>query len=422
MNKKLFFNPLAILLILISLIGCSSTSKYADPDSGTSLTGASVLTFGPRGILFIGDSKNGVIHSVQVNQKKIGNNVPFNLYDVDKRIAKELDIEPSDLVFQDMKINPVSQEAYIAVKRGHMPSASYHIAIISPLNGKVRFLDISKLKHAKIALKNPTRGMRDFWRKVPASSLNITDMKFHKGKLYVSGLTNGEFASTLYTIPFPFTGKQSKVGGIEMYHAVHTQKETRAPIRSMIFEKINGRDTLLASYTCTPLVTIPANKIRPGRHVKAKTIAELGFGNVPVDMITFMAQEQNGSFDKKLLITHKNRSASLISLKDVAAANKRKQIKGPTMAAKGLNIFPLPMAGVMQIDNQNKMMLTVLRRNINNGDVELLSEVKGAYFRISDFVNEFDFADYKYKKGYEKMKGFQDMLKQIEGHGDMVKK
>ena len=100
-----------------------------------------------------------------------------------------------------------------------------------------------------------------------------------------------------------------------MYHAVHNQQETRAPIRTMAFEEINGKPTLIAAYTCTPLVSIPVSEIKEGSHIKAKTIAELGYGNTPIDMITFTAQEMDGSYDKKLLITNKQRSASVISLK-----------------------------------------------------------------------------------------------------------
>ena len=94
----------------------------------------------------------------------------------------------------------------------------------------------------------------------------ITDIDYHDGYLYVAGLTNGEFASTLRKIAYPFTDAQEAVAGIEMYHAVHTQNETRAPIRTMTFKEINGVSTLIAAYTCTPLVTIPTSEIKEGNN------------------------------------------------------------------------------------------------------------------------------------------------------------
>ena len=43
----------------------------------------------------------------------------------------------------------------------------------------------------------------------------------------------------------------------------------------------------MASYTCTPLVKIPVSELKPGAKVKGTTIAELGNGNQPLDMIAY---------------------------------------------------------------------------------------------------------------------------------------
>ena len=53
---------------------------------------------------------------------------------------------------------------------------------------------------------------------------------------------------------------------------------------------LGGREYILAAYTCTPLVTIPLDSIRDGAHVSGKTIAELGYGNTPIDFISYMAK------------------------------------------------------------------------------------------------------------------------------------
>ncbi|MEO0775798.1 MAG: hypothetical protein AAF146_04520 [Bacteroidota bacterium] len=260
-----------------------------------------------------------------------------------------------------------------------------------------------------------------FWKDLPASSLNITDLDYHDGFLYVAGLSNGEFASNLRKIAYPFSDQQAKVGSIEMYHAVHTQKETRAPIRAMVFDELDGASTLIASYTCTPLVTIPTADIQEGKHIKAKTIAELGFGNAPVDMLTFMVQEQDGSFDKKLLITHKQRGGNVISLKDLAEANQGAGMEGKfTMGPEGVKLFQVSTANVLHIDDQNQMMLAALRRNMENGDLELVSQLKGSYFRLSDFVSEYNFPDYRYPEEQEGTKKFHDMVKPMEGYPELT--
>ncbi|MEL6356922.1 MAG: hypothetical protein AAFQ37_08345 [Bacteroidota bacterium] len=429
-NSKLPFTEWQTAFILavttIIFFACEpaveEAAEAASPDlSNYQLDDANVLAFGPDQVLFVGDSKAGIVHAISTTATELKDAVPYGTAALDKKIASEINVPAEDLVIQDMKIHPLSQEAYVAVKTGLDPSAKSIIAIVTPGSGEVRFLDVEQASHTQVALSNPVSTDYNFWRDIPASSLTITDIDYNDGYVYVAGLTNGEFASNLRKIAYPFGPEQATVGSIEMYHPVHTQKETRAPIRTMAFEEINGESILIASYTCTPLVTIPTSAIQDGNHIKAKTVAELGFGNAPIDMITFMAQEMDGSYDKKLLITHKNRSGSLISLKDLATANQGDGLAGvTTMGPAGVNIFPVPTSGIMQLDEQNQMMLAVLRRNIDNGGVDLISELKGSYFRLSDFIAEYNFPDYKYPAEQEPTKQFHDMVKPMEGYPELT--
>ena len=426
--SKLF----VVAVLLFILISCqtntdnnneatSSNSSEVNMEDYT-LPGASIITFGPDNVLFVGDSKSSVIHALSTEATELKEAVPYNLWSIDKKIAEKLGINPSDVVILDMKIHPVSQEAYISVKRGYAPDAKSVIAIVSPKDGSVSLLNVTEANHTKVDILAPATETPDFWGDIPSNTLTITDMDYHKGNLYISGLTNGEFASTLRVISYPFDGTQTKVAGIEMFHAVHTQKETRAPIRSMIFHELDGEETLIASYTCSPLVTMPSSEIKEGNHIKTKTVAELGFGNVPIDMLIFDTQDFSGNVETKLLITNKMRSASLISLKDLAKANKGEGLTRFTQGPEGLPIFPVPLAGVMHIDNQNPKMLTTLRRNIDNGHVDLLTQLKGSFFRLSDFINEYDFADFEYPKGAEGNKAYHDMARAIEGYPDITNK
>jgi len=330
------------------------------------LAGASVLAFGPENVLFIGDSKSGQIHAVATEAVELKDPVPYNLTDFDLELAKKLQMDARDLIIRDMKIHPLSQEAYLAVKKGHSPDAPSLIAVVNP-KGEINFLDVKNAKSSKISIKNPASESLKFWRAIPASSFTITDMDYYGGHLYVAGLSNSEFASTLRKIAYPFTDAQEVVQSVEIYHAVHTQKETRAPIRTMAISELGGKPTLIASYTCTPLVTIPLEEIKDGNAVKGKTIAELGYGNTPIDMITYMSQEPDGSFDEKLLVTQRHRSGSLISMKDVAKAmTAGKGMEGTTASAPtgtaDMKINASPTSSTLHIDNQNQMMVSALKR------------------------------------------------------------
>ncbi len=420
---------LSLLLVAVLSISSCKAQHQKGPNPSTTkittvknaaenkLTGASVLAFGPDNVLFVGDSKAGMVYAIPTKAREVKDPIAFNLKGVDKKIAKTLGVPTSELIFNDMQVHPVSQEAYIAIKRGFAVDAPSIIVAVSPVDGNVRLIDVSKKTQVKI--KNVRTDEFELYGR-SSDRLNITDIDYNDGYIYVAGLTNGEFASTLRKIAYPFTNKQEAVAGIEMYHAVHNQKETRAPIRTMAFEEINGVSTLIAAYTCTPLVSIPTSEIKEGNHIKAKTLAELGYGNTPIDMITFTAQEQDGSFDKKLLIINKERSASLISLKDFANANTGEGMKSFAMGPEGMKIFPVPMSGTMQVAEQNPMMLTTMQRDINSGSVDLVSELKGAYFRLSNFDSEYEFPDYKYTET-EPWKDFHNMVKPIEGYPELVK-
>lgn len=426
--KKITLITLSVTALIITAVTSFSSKEENDPASialdEVSLPGATVLAFGPDNVLFIGDSKGAMVHAIATEAQLVPDPVPFNLTDFDRKLAQKLGIDTRDLIVNDMKIHPESQEAYLAIKKGHAPDAPSMVAIVSPPSGEIRFLDVTGSNSSNVSITNPAASDLIFWRDIPASTLTITDIDYHDGFIYVAGLSNGEFASTLRKIAYPFSEKQEITEGIEIYHAVHTQMETRAPIRTMTVANLDGEPTLIASYTCTPLVTIPISQIKAGSSVKGKTIAELGYGNTPIDMITYTAQEQDGSFDEKLLVTHKHRSGSLISMQDVAKAAKGKGMEGmmaqmPT-GTEGMNIIYSPTASVLHVDNQNQMMVTMLKRNLETGGLDLVSELKGVFLRLSEFISEYDFPDYRYDEKQAMTKQFHDMIKPMEGYPELV--
>jgi len=427
MKKQNLLLIASIAITIMVIAGFSLREKNPESDvnlAEISLPGATVLTFGPDNILFIGDSKSATIHAVKTTAQELQNPIPFNLTDFDLALAEKLEIDARDLIVSDMKVHPVSQEVYLAVKKGHAPDAPSMVAIVSPTNGDIRFLDVSESNSSKVSLADPASAELKFWRDIPASTLTITDLDYYEGYLYVAGLSNAEFASTLRKIPYPFNEEQEATKSIEIYHAVHTQMETRAPIRTMTIADVGGKPMLIASYTCTPLVTIPLEEIGSGNSIKGKTIAELGYGNTPIDMITYMSQEQDGSFDQKLLVTHKHRSGSLISMKDIAKAANGDGMAGmradmPT-GTEGMTITYSPTASILHIDNQNQMMVTALKRNMETGGLNLVSELKGAFLRLSEFISEYDFPTYKYDEKQAPTKQFHDMIKPLEGYPELV--
>ena len=124
--------------------------------------------------------------------------------------------------------------------------------------------------------------------------MTIVDLKFHAGYLFVAGVSNQEFSSTLRRIPYPFTGAASETQ-IEIYHVAHGQYETRAPIRTMQFATIDGEDTLIAAYACSPLLTVPVSELKHGAKVRGKTIGDMGNGQ-PISMVAYRDGDENKLF------------------------------------------------------------------------------------------------------------------------------
>ena len=78
---------------------------------------------------------------------------------------------------------------------------------------------------------------------------------------------------------------------------------------------INTTSILMASYTCTPLVLFPLNELKAGVHAKGRTVAELGAGNSPLDMISY---EKEGK--KYFLMSNSNRPVMRIKYDEIDTA------------------------------------------------------------------------------------------------------
>jgi hypothetical protein len=169
----------------------------------------------------------------------------------------------------------------------------------------------------------------------------VTDLKYVNGALLVAGLSNEEFASTLRRIPFPFTGDMASTG-LEIFHVSHGQWETAAPIRT--FVPYEGGASILASYTCTPLVRFPLEDLQPGAKARGRTVAELGSGNTPLDIVAFT---QDG--EEHLLISHTRHPLMKIACRDIDAQAALTEPREPVGVPRQMP----DLTGIGRMDNLN---------------------------------------------------------------------
>lgn len=375
----------------------------------------SVIKFGPDNVLFIGDSRTATLFAYPLGPAAPATaSRPYNVYALDQTIADLLGAPLQDIAVRHLAIHPVTKEAFVAVHRGH-GDAQLPVIVRVNQDGEVRPLDLEATPHESFALPNPVGPEVRLWNDVVARSLAITAIECVNGEVFVAGMSNADFASTLYRVPYPFRG-DVQASSIEMYHAVHAQNETRAPIQAMTVLDLAGEPHVLAAYTCTPLVTIPVAALRDGAHVQGKTIAELGYGDMPMDMVRFQSTDRSGQQQDQVLITQKCRSAVLLSVDAIARRNQEPGMTAPAHGIVAPEHAPMPLAGVIHVGDQDAQYLTGLRRDMETGRLHLLSFRKGLYFRVGDFVSEYMLPGYPFEQQPPHFKHFYGMMQADEGH------
>jgi len=140
---------------------------------------------------------------------------------------------------------------------------------------------------------------------VGVRALAIMDLEDYDGELFIAGVAYDNFQSSLRRISYPFDGTQS-VATVEMYHIAHDNYESRAPIRAMSVQEVDGKPQLVAAYTCSPVVLVPLEQIEDGAKITANTIIDMGNGQ-PLDMVPF---EMRGK--PMLFVTSNSRSPQVI--------------------------------------------------------------------------------------------------------------
>ncbi|MEL6190159.1 MAG: hypothetical protein AAFU79_36510, partial [Myxococcota bacterium] len=343
----------------------------------------------------------------------------YNLRDVDSSLADLLGVSPRDIRVRDVAVHPTSKEAYIAVGVAAGDSYESTIAIINQ-SGDARLMD-TDLPTETLDVPSAPAEEFFFYRDIFASrDLSFTDLEFHDGQLFVAGMSNADFASSMWVAPYPFEGAASTTT-LEIYHGVHAQYETRAPIRAMEIIDIDGEDYMLAAYTCTPLVLFPLEGFEDGEHIVGKTIGELGYGNTPGDILAFDTEDGEGNPFPVIFIQNKSQSAQVMAKDAVVAAAAGEGITTPLgLEPVVLGAANAPMVGVLQAADQDPGRILTLRRDPDQGDLELVSFLKGVYFRLSDFQSEYEIPGYEYPPEQDSIREFQNFMKLEEGYPELI--
>ncbi len=306
------------------------------------------LAFAPEGILLIGDSKGAAVIALATGDTESRSpKGELKLDAINEKIASMLGTSKDQILINDMKVNPLSGNLYLSVSRGKGEDASPVLCKMDR-EGKLTEVSLKEVAFAKVMLPaSNTKVQRS------KEIESITALGFVDNQVIVAGLSNEEFSSRLRVIPFPFK-TSDKGASIEIFHGAHGRLETNSPIRTFIPYTIGGESNVLASYTCTPLVTFPVKKLKEGEKLRGTTVAELGNGNRPLDMITYQKEGK-----QYLLMANSSRGIMKVDLTGIEKIDPiTKQIRG-TAGLKYDTIKEL--VGIVQLDKLDDGRAVVLQ-------------------------------------------------------------
>jgi len=326
------------------------------------------LEMGPSGVLFVADSVGSSVYALGVGQPRASGEAVDQVEDLDGQIAAMLGTQPRNVFIQDMAVDTDTGTTYLSIHRGQ-GEAARPVLLRVMRDGEIGEVALENIPHARVDISDaPAKDAKMYrWE---ARALTVTDLEFVDGELLIAGLSNEEFASTLRRVPFPFEGEVA-VTGLEIYHGAHGEFETFAPIFSFIPYELGGKTHLLAGYLCTPLVTFPLEEIRSKAKLRGKTIAELGFGNIPTDLVAY---EHGG--EGYLLVLNSRRGPMLIKSADLQEAQKRPGITTEVGPRTGVDYLTPALRTAVQVADLDPDHLMVLDRSAENGALSLRAHSK----------------------------------------------
>lgn len=308
------------MLIRIMTMAAVATAMICSPSVAARIPGlspgpvelksAGPISFAGSGVLLVGDAKAATVYAIDTEDERVESDRPFRVENLSKKIAEELGVAPGSIEIADLAVNADTGNVFLSIAAGD-PAKPALVRVAQ--DASVSVIDLNKVDHAKKTLPNPPqdRVNREGRRPRNLRDEAITDVAFFDGKVIVSGLSAGDSPSSVIEFPFPFA-ENTMVTNVEIFHAAHGRVEEPA-IRAFVPFTVGGEPSLLAGFTCTPLVKFPIDRLRSSNEkVRGTTVAELGNRNRPLDMFVY---EKGG--EPYVLMSNTARGMMKISTKNL---------------------------------------------------------------------------------------------------------
>lgn len=354
------FSLIAAALVLALGASNANADLTSSLKKGTpELKSIGTMAFGPEGVLFVADPVAGSIVALATGDTKADGKGAVKAERLNEKIGATLGTSGDGVLINDVKVNPASGNVYISATRGKSADGT-PVLVRLDRAGKLSEVTLKDIPFASITLPNAKTAANARSKEVES----ITGLAYIDGQVIVAGLSTEQFASNLRVIPFPFK-EADKGASIEIFHGAHGRVETASPVRTFLPFDIAGQTHIVASYTCTPLVKIPVGELKAGNKVKGATVAELGNGNRPLDMVAY----KKGGKDY-ILMANSNRGVMKV---DTTGIDKAEPITAKINGTAGLKYETVSeLKNVVQLDKLDDERAVILVKNGNNFDLDTI--------------------------------------------------
>jgi len=239
------------------------------------LTSVGPLAFGPGGLLLIAEPGAAAVVAVETGDVAGPAKPGQPVEDTAALLAAALKTAPDQIQIIDMAVNPASGRVYFSLR----DNAAKGVAIVVVDSaGKAAALDFTGLSHMRVTLPKAEAG----------PIRNISDVAFAEDRILVTGQSNEEFSSKIFSIPLPLKADTTAaIYSAETFHVAHGRWETKAPIQSFIPYDDHGNLCIVGAFACTPIAKFPVTGIATGAKIRGTSVVELGSGNRPLDLFAY---------------------------------------------------------------------------------------------------------------------------------------
>jgi hypothetical protein len=341
-------------------------------------------------VLFAADVARATVFAFELPaEAPAPGNTEVRVEQLGSKVASLLGVNREDAVIRGLTVHPTSHAAYLSIARGRGAGAGPAI-VRAGTDGELSIVDLDSVPATFFELDDAPRlddERLDAWldgtdstsqtreihgvtlniAQVPVRRSTVTDLAWVGGTLFVAGLSNEEFTSRLRQIAYPFDGSAIETS-VEIFHVDHGKYETQSPIRALT--SFDSGSSILASYTCTPVVHFPLDELRGGGLVRGRTVAELGPMNQPFSLVSY---ERDG--EEFLLVSNTRHPLLRIPAASIAGQDALDAPLSDPDASVGVPRESLEHAGVTWMANLDRESVVVVQ---NDGDDTHLRTLRSA--------------------------------------------